>query len=170
MGGVILRTWRIEDAEQLAQIANNREVWRNLRDRFPHPYTIQDAHERIYTLADEPPPRTNYCIEYQGKVAGSIGVMPQDDIYRKTIEIGYFVGEPFWGKGIASTAIGLMMQHVEKEFDVVRVFAGVFEHNKGSMQALRKNGFYLESIRRKAVFKDGAYLDDYTWVKLLPLK
>jgi [ribosomal protein S5]-alanine N-acetyltransferase len=170
MGDVILREWRAEDARQLAQIANNREVWLNLRDRFPHPYTLEDAHAWIEIQSDVPEPRTNFCIEYDGKVAGSIALMQQEDIYRKTMEIGYFIGKQFWGRGLATASIAQMAEYAEKELDVVKLFAGVFEHNKASMQALRKNGFYLESIRKKAVFKDGAFLDDYVWVKLFPDK
>jgi RimJ/RimL family protein N-acetyltransferase len=166
MSDIVLRPWKKEDAQQLASIANNRNVWVNVRDRFPHPYTVMDAIQWIQMQSNEKPVQ-NFCIEFNGKVAGSIGVLPKDDVYRKTIEIGYFVGEPFWSKSIATKAVQLMIEYIELQFDVVRIFAEVFEHNKASMSILRKNGFYLESIRKKAVIKDGVIMDDYVWVKLI---
>jgi [ribosomal protein S5]-alanine N-acetyltransferase len=166
MPDIVLRRWKKEDAQQLAAIANNRNVWLNVRDRFPHPYTVMDAIQWIQLQSTEEP-ALNFCIEYQEKVAGSIGVLLKDDVYRKTIEIGYFIGEPYWGKGIATKAVGSMLGYIEQQFDVVRIFAEVFEHNKASMNILRKNGFHLESIRQKAVIKDGVIMDDYVWVKLV---
>lgn len=162
---IVLRPWRREDAQQLAAIANNRNIWLHVRDRFPHPYTVMDAIQWIQLQSNEDPVQ-NFCIEWNKKVVGSIGVLPKDDVYRKTIEIGYFVGEPFWGKGIATKAVALMLAYTEQQFDVVRIFAEVFEHNKASMSILRKNGFSLESIRSKAVIKDGVIMDDYVWVKI----
>jgi RimJ/RimL family protein N-acetyltransferase len=97
---------------------------------------------------------------------GNIGAVLQDDVYRKTVEIGYFVGEPHWGKGIATKALALFVEYVEQKFSPLRIYAGVFAHNKASMEVLRKNGFYLESIKRKAAIKNGQVLDEYIWVKL----
>lgn len=166
MSDVILRPWKREDAQQLASIANNRNIWINVRDRFPHPYTVMDAMQWIEQQKKEAITH-NFCIEHINKVAGGIGIIPKDDVYRKTVEIGYFVGEAFWGKGIATKAVQVLVEHIERTFDVVRIFAEVFEHNKASMTVLRKNGFYLEGIRRKSVIKDGVIMDDYVWVKLI---
>jgi RimJ/RimL family protein N-acetyltransferase len=98
---------------------------------------------------------TNFCIEVGGTVAGSIGIMPKEDIHRISAEIGYFLGEEFWGKGIATEAVKQLMEYIKEHFDFVRIFAGVFEHNKASMRALEKNGFHLESIQKNAVIKNG---------------
>ena len=166
MSHVILRPWDDGDAHQLAAIGNNRKIWLNLRDRFPHPYTLMDAMQWIHQQKTQHPV-LNFCIEYNGMVAGSIGAFPKEDVSRRTVELGYFIGEPFWGLGIATKAIGLMMAYIEKNFDAVRVYAEVFEHNKPSMAALRKNDFHLEGIRRRSVFKDGKIMDDYVWVKLI---
>jgi len=165
MEDIILRPWRRDDARQLAAIGNNRNVWLNLRDRFPHPYTVMDAGHWLESHAGEKPLQ-HFCIEYEGRVAGSCGLVLKDDVYRKTIEIGYFVGELYWGRGIASRAVGLLVDYVQQHFDVVRIYAEVFERNKASMSVLRKNGFYLEGIRKKAVIKEGIVMDDYIWVKL----
>ena len=163
---VFLRPWKAEDAAALATICNNQKIWMNVRDRFPHPYTVKDAVEWIvFTLTQKP--LQNFAIIYKGVVAGSIGVTPKEDIYRKTIEIGYFVGEAFWGKGIATEAVKHLIQHIVQQFDVVRIYAEVFEQNKASMQVLEKNGFYLESIRKKSVVKNNVIMDDYLWVKLV---
>jgi len=163
---VYIRPWQKQDAQGLATAANNRNVWMNVRDRFPHPYTVMDALQWIQ-LREPQKPTENFCICYEGKVAGGIGVMLKDDVYRKSIEIGYFVGEEYWGRGIATRAVGLLLQHIEQNFDAVRIYAEVFERNKASMKVLRNNGFYLEGIRKKAVFKAGVVMDDYVWVKML---
>ena len=163
---VFLRPWKPEDAAALATICNNRKIWLNVRDRFPHPYMIKDAVEWIvFSLSQKP--LQNFAIIYKGEVAGSIGITPKDDIYRKTIEIGYFVGEVFWGKGIATEAVAHLLKHIVREFDVVRIYAEVFEKNIASMKVLEKNGFYLESVRKKAVIKNHMVMDDYLWVKLI---
>ncbi len=109
----------------------------------------------------------NFAIIYNERIAGSIGCTPKIDVYRKSIEIGYFIGEPFWNRGIANKAVRIFLHYIEKEFDIVRVFAEVYAHNKASMRVLYKNGFYLESIRRKAAIKNNVLIDDYVWVKLL---
>ena len=163
---VILREWKRSDAEALAKIANNKKIWDNVRDRLPHPYTLKDANEWL-DLVKEQKITTTFCIEADGKLAGSIGIVLRDDVYRKTAEIGYFVGEEYWGKGVATEAVRQMVDYVKKQFDVVRIFAEVFEYNKASMKVLEKNGFYLEGIRKKAVIKNNVILDDYVWVKLL---
>ncbi len=83
------------------------------------------------------------------------------------MEIGYFIGEPYWGKGIATEAVRQLVEYIRGRFPVHRLFAGVFGHNTASMKVLQKNGFYLESIHRKALFKNNALLDEYVWVRLL---
>ena len=163
---VILREWKRSDAEKLAKMANNKKVWDNVRDRLPYPYTKKDAQEWL-ELAKKERTATTFCIEADGQLAGSIGVILKDDVYRKTAEIGYFVGEEYWGKGIATEALKQMLDYIQKQFDVVRIYAEVFEYNKASMKVLEKNGFYLESIRKKGAFKNNVVIDDYVWVKLL---
>ena len=161
-----LRPWRKEDAGQLAAIANNKKIWLNVRDRFPHPYTVTDALHWIAFCTNQNPPQ-NFAIEYNHQVAGSIGILIKEDVYRKSIEIGYFIGEPFWSKGIATQAVGLLMDHIKKVYDPIRLWAEVFEHNIASMRVLEKNGFALESIRIKSVFKNNQILNDHVWVKLI---
>ena len=166
MSKIVLRPWQKEDAQALAAIANNRKVWDNVRDFFPTPYTVLDAEQWLDSIR-KTRPFLNFAILYQGRIAGNIGVVPKEDVYRMSVEIGYFIGEEFWGKGIATEATRLLVEYIEQEFNVVRIYAEVFETNKASMRVLQKNGFYLEGIRRKAVIKNGEIMDDYVWVKLI---
>lgn len=163
---VILRKWKGGDVDALTRIANNKKIADNLRDIFPYPYKKKDAKNWIENLKKQENP-SSYCIEVDGEVAGSIGLFQKDDVYRKNMEIGYFVGEEYWGKGIATEAIRLALEIAEKKFDVVRIYAEVFEHNKASMRVLEKNGFSFEGVRKKAIIKNGIIMDDHVWVKLI---
>lgn len=163
---ISIRLWKPEDAAPLAAICNNKKIWLNVRDTFPHPYTVTNAVEWISFTLNQQPIR-NMAIVYKGNIAGSIGVMVKEDVYRKSIEIGYFLGEQYWGKGIATTAVGLLLEYIKSNFDVIRIYAEVFGHNASSMKVLEKNGFHLEGIRKKAVIKNNEIMDDYVWVKFL---
>ena len=163
---VILREWKRSDAAALAKIANNKKVWDNVRDRLPHPYTKKDAKEWL-TLVKKQETITTFCVEVDGEMVGSVGFTLKEDVYRKNAEIGYFIGEEHWGRGIATEAVRQLVAYIQENFDLVRIYAEVFEYNKASMQVLEKNGFYLECIRKKAAIKNDTILDDYVWVKLL---
>jgi len=163
---VILREWRKTDIRPLAKIANNKKIWDNLRDRMPLPYTKKDAKEWI-SLVKRQKIVTTFCVEVNGEVAGSVGFTLKEDVYRKNIEVGYFIAEEYWGKGVATEAVRQLIEYIEKNFDVVRIYAEVFEHNKASMKVMQKNGFYLECIRKKSVIKNGTIMDDYVLVKLV---
>jgi [ribosomal protein S5]-alanine N-acetyltransferase len=163
---VVLRKWKRSDADELAKIANNKNIADNLRDLFPHPYKKKNAREWIERVKHENP-QTNFCVDVDGAVAGSIGFMLKEDVYRKNVEIGYFIGEEFWGQGVATEAVRQLVDHIAKNFEAIRIYAEVFEHNKASMRALEKNGFHLEGIRKKSVIKNGVVMDDQVWVKLL---
>lgn len=164
---VHLREWRTEEAELLAKLANNKKIADNMRDIFPYPYTIQDASQWI-ALNETRIPKNTFAIEANGVFAGGCGIHPKDDVLRHSAEIGYWIAEPFWGKGIATDAVKQLLEITSIQFpNIVRLYAEVFEHNKASMRVLEKNGFYLECIRKKAVIKNNFVMDDYVWVKLL---
>lgn len=164
---VSLRAWEKNDREILATLANNIKIWNNVRDRLPHPYTLQNADEFIrYCIAPEIP--FVLAIEADGKLAGCIGLEMQEDVARISAEIGYWIGEPFWGKGIATKAVAHMMDYVAEHFScLVRIYAKIFEYNTASMKVLEKNGFHLECIHRKAVEKNNKIRDEYVWVKFI---
>lgn len=166
MSSIHIRPWKLTDAQTLATIANNRNIYNNVRNSFPSPYTVINAMQWI-NLQRDTKPTVSFAIEFNGLLAGSIGCILKDDIYNKNIEIGYFLGEGFWNKGIATKAVDLMLQYIKQQFDVTRIYAEVFESNKASMRVLQKNGFYLESIRKKSAYKNGKYHNDYVWVKFL---
>ncbi len=163
---VAIRAWKPEDAAALAGICNNRNIWINLRDHFPQPYTVTDAIEWIAHTHTQKPLQ-NFAVTFNGGVAGSVGVVPKYDVYRKSIEIGYFIGEQFWGKGIGTEAVALVIDYIRHTFDVLRVYAEIFAHNQASMKVLQKNGFHLEGIRRRSVIKNNVIMDDHVWVRFL---
>jgi ribosomal-protein-alanine N-acetyltransferase len=164
MNSIVLRPWQKQDAQELAAVANNKNIWNNLRDALPSPYTVMDALQWIAQVNDKSPV-VNFAIVYNGQVAGSIGCVPKTDVARKTVEIGYFVGEHYWGKGIATEAVRLLVDFIETRMDVIRIYANVFAQNTASMKVLQKNSFHLEAIHRKAVIKNNEVMDEYIWVK-----
>lgn len=162
---IIIRKWNSEDRDSLAEYANNISIWNNLRNYFPHPYTLEHADSWIEQCNLESLP-FHFAIDLDGKAIGGIGLILNHDVYLKSAEISYWVAQPFWGMGIATEAIRQMTEYSFYYFDIVRIYAEVFESNKASMRALEKNGYYLEGVRRKSVFKNEVLMDDYIWVKL----
>ena len=161
-----MRPWQKSDRHILAGLANNIRIWDNVRDRLPHPYTLQHADIFIsYCTAQSIP--CVLAITVDDQIAGCIGLEMQTDVSRLSAELGYWIGEPFWNKGIATEAVKQMLGYTFQNFPfLVRVYAGVFEKNTASMRVLEKAGFYLEGIQRQAVVKNGAVMDCYIWVKL----
>ena len=164
-GPVRLRALRYSDRENLAELANNINIWNTLRDMFPHPYTIKDA-ENFVDMVKQQEPQVTFAIEYEFKFVGVIGIIPQPDVYRKSAEIGYWIGEPYWNRGIATTALKLATKYAFKDLKLVRLFAGVFEGNDGSRKVLEKSGYTLEGVSKKAVFKNQKLIDEYRYAKL----
>ncbi len=159
-----IRNYRINDTEALLKYANNWNVSINLRDGFPFPYTIQDASDWVdFTLHQIP--QTNFAIATQ-ELIGGIGITLQSDVYRKSAEIGYWLGEPFWGKGIITKALAAMTKYAFNNFDLIRLYAFVFETNPASIRVLEKAGYKLEGRLRKSVIKDGQILDQMVYAVL----
>ncbi len=157
--GIILRPWSINDAEQLAIIANNKKVADNLRDGFPNPYSLKDAIDWLNVVLPENHPPRSFAVTINKQLAGSIGIVAKCDIYRKNVEIGYFLAEEYWGRGIATRSIKAATSYAFKEFDIVRVFAEPFSDNQGSCKALENAGFILEASLRRNVIKNGIIKD-----------
>jgi len=155
---LLIRDWRPDDTTSLVIHANNRNVWINLRDRFPHPYTPADAGRWIRRATNETP-RTNFAIVLDGAAIGAIGVELGADVLRKSAEIGYWLGEPFWGHGLATEAVRGMTEYAFLTFDLRRISAGVFEWNPASMRVLEKAGYVCEGRLTKSVVKDGRIID-----------
>jgi RimJ/RimL family protein N-acetyltransferase len=157
--GVILRPWSITDAGELAIIADNKKVADNLRDGFPNPYSLKDAIDWLNLILPENQPPRFFAIVADNKLVGSIGIVTKSDIYRKNFEIGYFLAEEHWGKGIATRAIKAVTSYGFKDFDVVRIYAEPFADNPGSRRALEKAGYTLEAILHRNVIKNGIIKD-----------
>jgi len=157
-----LRGWRRSDASSLARHANNPKIWRNLRDAFPHPYTVVDAHAWIRNASAARPP-THFAIDVKGEAVGSIAMLVQRDVHRRSAEVGYWLSEEHWGRGIATEALGAFVEYAFSSFDVCRLFATAFEWNPASVRVLEKCGFTLEGRRRKAVTKEGRTIDDFLY-------
>jgi RimJ/RimL family protein N-acetyltransferase len=162
---ITIRQWAADDLSNLVLHANNTNVWNNLRNYFPSPYTEEDAKNWLEKMATDSP-IVNLAIDIDGQAVGGIGLILNADVYVYSAEISYWIGEPFWNQGVATEAIRQMIEYCNYYFDIVRIYAEVFESNKASMRALEKNGFYLEGVRRKAVYKNAVLMDDYIWVKL----
>jgi RimJ/RimL family protein N-acetyltransferase len=157
-----VRSLCLADAPGLAHHGNNRKVWVNLRDRFPHPFTEQHGVEYIeYTLSKPDP--TSFAIDVGGEAVGGISLHVGTDIERLGAEIGYWIGEDFWGRGIMTEAIRLVTDYAFSELDLVRVFAVPFVGNAGSCRALEKAGYVREGIMLRSAIKDGRILDQYLY-------
>lgn len=161
----ILREWRDTDAEAMARFANNSKIAKNLRDGFPHPYTVEDARAYIAGCKADTAGFAR-AIEAEGMAVGSIGIFPGHDVYRKSAELGYWLAEPYWGKGIMSHAVELICEVVFSEMDIVRIFAEPFAKNKASQRVLEKAGFVLEGIMRNSVYKNGEIQDSCIYALL----
>ncbi|MCK9408231.1 MAG: GNAT family N-acetyltransferase [Bacteriovoracaceae bacterium] len=160
----LLRPWHIGDESSLEQHANNRNVWINVRDHFPHPYTRGDA-IRWVQHASMNLTETVFAITVNGIAVGSIGLVAKDDVYRKSMEIGYWIGEEFWGRGIVTEAVGAISDYAFATFDIVRLYADVFDWNIASARVLIKNGYTFEARLHRAVVKDGLIADALIYVK-----
>jgi RimJ/RimL family protein N-acetyltransferase len=159
---IILRPLNDADSPALARLANNKKIWDNLRDRMPHPYTNHNATFFI-NLAKEEILQVTFAIEYDGELCGVIGLVAQQDVYKKTAEIGYWIGEPFWNKGIATTAVKLITDYGLNKLDYVRIHTGVFEYNISSMKVLEKCGYKKEGVFEKAVLKNGQIWNEHRY-------
>jgi len=161
----LLRPWDPADAGSLVIHANNPKIARNLRDGFPHPYTPRDA-EQWLKMVTENKTDMILAIEVKGQAAGGIGLHSMKDVYRYNAELGYWLSEKYWGMGIISDAIGVMVNYAFNHTRWLRVFATIYEYNTPSMRVLEKNGFTREAIHRKTVMKEGKLLDEHLYALL----
>jgi RimJ/RimL family protein N-acetyltransferase len=155
---VQLRPWNLSDLNDLVRYANNRHIAKFMTDQFPHPYLEANGREFI-GLATRDKPVNIYAIDYQNKAIGSVGIHLQKDVYRNNAEIGYWLAEPFWGKGIATRAVQLAVELAFASFPINRIYASVFGNNTASKKVLEKNCFVLEASLEKVLVKNEELLD-----------
>ncbi|WP_266364381.1 GNAT family N-acetyltransferase [Tellurirhabdus rosea] len=160
-----LRPWRDGDENSLAELASNRKIWDRVRDFFPNPYTLRDATSWIRMNRSYQMP-VNLAIEIDGRAVGNVGFTIKEDIYRYNAEIGYWLGEPYWGRGIMSEAVPAMVEYVFHNFQINRLYACVLEGNSASMRVLEGAGFRPEAVMRKAAVKNNRYLDEHIFAML----
>ena len=166
VGSWTIRSWALGDKPALAKYANNYNVWINLRDSFPRPYTLDDA-ERWIKEEHVRRPERHFAIANPVEAVGGIGLTLLDDVHNKTGEVGYWLGEPYWGRGIATEALRVFMHYVSSTFDIVRMQANVYEWNPASASVLEKCGFKCEGQLTKHVTKDGKTIDQLLYAYIL---
>ena len=155
-----IRPLELSDIAELAKIANNKKIWDNLRNYIPFPYMESDA-EFFIDLTKKEDPKQTFGIEYNGKLSGVIALVIQKDVYKKSAEIGYWIGEPFWGNGIATKAVKLITEYGFEKLNLNRIYTGVFEYNTASMKVLEKNGYEREGIFKNAILKNDKVYDEH---------
>jgi [ribosomal protein S5]-alanine N-acetyltransferase len=161
----ILRNWTSDDIGSLVRHADNPRVAAMMRDGFASPYTQEDA-RRFIDLATAPGPNLFLAIEVDGEACGGIGIHPLDDVYRRSAEIGYWLSESCWGRGIATDAVRAIVPVAFGMFDIIRLQAGIFAGNQASMRVLEKCGFVREAVHTRAITKNGVTMDEIVYARV----
>lgn len=167
--GCIVRRFLVTDAASVASVANDRRIWLQLRDLFPHPYQVADAERYIGRVASVDPP-LSLVIIVDGRAAGGVGLQPMTDVNRRTAEIGYWIGAAFWGRGIATEAVTLVTDWAFGAHGFLRIFAQPFARNVASRRVLEKAGYELEGTMRCSAVKDGEIRDQCMYARLSPMQ
>ena len=157
-----LRPWALSDLDSLVRHANNPDIAKFMTDGFPHPYTEENG-EAFIAFATKDDPIHIFAIDVNGEAVGGIGIHPQADVQRKNAELGYWLAEPFWGKGIITNVIKQLVEFGFKTYDINRIFARPYGTNIGSQKVLEKTGFVLEGRFEKTIFKNGEFLDELVY-------
>ncbi|HBB91930.1 MAG: hypothetical protein A2X22_05875 [Bacteroidetes bacterium GWF2_49_14] len=162
---IVLRSWQEDDLASLLKHANNFNIWINLRDAFPFPYTADSGRDWL-DMALKEKHNLLLAIEVDSEAVGGIGAHFLSDVYRSNCEIGYWLSEAFWGRGIVSTAVTLLVDHIFTFYpDITRIYADLFAYNLPSARVLEKCGFHLEAIHKNAVLKNGKVVDEHRYVR-----
>lgn len=161
----VLRPWREDDVTSLVRHANNFNIWKNLRDSFPFPYTEEAGRCWILTTLTD----TNnlyFAIDVDGEAVGGIGALFKEDVYRLNVEIGYWLSELYWGKGLMPAAVTLLVDHIFSTYPIIQcVYADLFSYNTGSARVLQKFGFHLAAVHKNSVIKNGTICDEQRYVR-----
>ena len=159
---IYLKNTSLIPVADLQRLADNSAVAQNLRDVFPNPYLLEDAQQFI-ELAGKGVMGHVFGIFEEDTFIGVGSIVPQQDVYKNNGEIGYWIGEPYWGKGFGSKAVELLTSYAFNELKLIRVFAGVFQNNTASMKVLEKSGYELEAVLKSSIVKNGVILDEYLY-------
>lgn len=162
-----IRSWRAADVPALVRYANNRKIWLNLRDRFPHPYTKADG-QSFVRQARRMDPETFFAVAVDGVAVGAIGYVLQHDVERVSAEVGYWLAEDFWGRGIATEALRALTAHAIAAHGLTRLFAVPFASNTASCRVLEKAGYVREATLRRSAVKGGVVIDQQQYAFVVP--
>lgn len=165
--GILLRPWTAEDIPSLIKYANNKKIANNLRNVFPHPYTQKNAEDFVGLWSSHDPIRV-FAIQYEDEAIGAIGLHPKEDVHERNMEMGYWIAEPFWGKGIATRAARIMIDYGFKSWPIERIYAGAFGTNQGSCRVLEKAGFVREGVLKRSIWKNGVVDDEIIYAVYRP--
>jgi RimJ/RimL family protein N-acetyltransferase len=165
LAGCRLRPWRRDDALSLQRHADDLAVWANLRDRFPHPYSLQDARAWI-ELTAAGLPGVHLAIDVDGEAAGGISLEPQADVERIAAEVGFWLGRTHWGRGVMTQVVRALSDWALNHGGWLRLYASVFETNPASMRVLEKAAFHREGVLRKSAIKDARVLDRVLYARV----
>lgn len=156
----VIRKWRLADAAELAKALSNRKVLDNLRDGIPFPYTVSDAEEYINAMLSADAEQTYaFAVTADDRVVGSVAVFRGGNIHSRTAELGYYISEEYWNKGICTAAVRQITEYIFENTDIIRVYAEPFAYNEASCRVLEKSGVELEGVLRKNAVKNGKVLD-----------
>ena len=155
----ILREWRLSDKESLAEHADNIGIWNCVRDYFPYPYTIKDGEEFITMVMGKPKPAVDLAIEIEGRAVGGVGIVLQQDVERVGAEIGYWLGERYWNRGVMTDVIKKMVEYSFANFHIQKLYATIFDFNIASQRVLEKAGFEKEAVLKQAAIKNDKIID-----------
>ncbi len=161
----VIRDWQADDALSIVTYANNKKVSKNLRDVFPFPYSMNDAEDFLLNIAQQQT-KTVFAIATSSEAIGSIGLTLGQDVHRFTAELGYWLAEPFWNKGIVTKAVNKFTEFAFKKFKLHRIFASPYACNTPSIKVLEKAGFEREGVLRASAFKNNKVLDQILYSKL----
>ncbi len=165
MYNIQLRKLHISDAPKIALMLNNKKIWDQLRDYIPFPYTEKDGEEFIAFVHSQSSQQVFGILNKEDELCGVVGLVVQSGIYRISAEIGYWLGEDYWGQGIMSKAVELITNYGFDELKLERIYTSVFEFNKASIRILEKNGYEKEGVFKKALIKNGNIVDEHRFAK-----
>lgn len=162
----VLRPWKGSDAESLCKYANNKHIADNLRDDFPYPYTLDDAMYFINLARNYPEDKGRiYAIEFNGEAIGNVSLERKKGVFCKSAEVGYWLGEPYWRRGIMTKVLKEVISMAFKSYDIVRVYGVVMEENIGSRRVLENVGMELEATIKKCIYKNNTFYDACVYTK-----
>ena len=161
----MIRSWEMDDAPAIVKYANNKKIWRNLRDAFPHPYTLSDAEDFLVKVKAHDP-ECVFAISNKSEAIGGIGMVIGEDVHRYSAELGYWLAEPFWNQGIMTQAVKRTVEYAFANLNLYRIYAEPFEGNDASVRVLEKAGFQYEGRLRTSVYKNEKLLDQLLYAKI----